>query len=369
MRMTLAALVRLSVLVMIGLCVVAVGLGRMSGPPLTLHTLSPSHHVLAPKHLFNFQGYDPHFFDTESGRLQRLELSKGEQLDMATCSPWEDEQGERQVAGRWSNRTGRDQDLVPHQFGLGRFTFPGGQPINRVATRIIPHSPVCWFPDTSARVLFVGGDRQIYRFCFEGAGGTDGGCDLEPQALAWEVEPPDNGEVMFGDLAWPTEPALGGRMLVSLFLIESRDLQVPRRRSELWWLQPDPDGSRIIAAGRFTNPEPTENDQRMPTVARSAEGAPVLAYLTQEPGANDWQLRVAPLRFDPKTGIPQVHASEAKVLAEDCAMVPLTVSRDSRTITCIQQKYEGGPPIIGRLNVPLVAHETPRNDVLTDSRP
>jgi hypothetical protein len=368
MKVTLAALVRMSVLAALGLCVVAVGLGRMSEPPPMLHTLSPSSHVLAPKHLFSFEGYDPHYLDTESGRLQRMNLAKGEQLDMATCSPWRDERGQRQVAGRWSSRSGQENDLVPHQFGLGRFTFPGGQPIDRVPTRIIPHSPLCWFPDASARVLFVGGDRQLYRFRFEGAGGVDSGADREPQALVWEVEPPDRDRVMFADLAWPLEPELGGRLLVSQYFLDDQDPETPRRRSELCWLQPDPDGSRIVAAGRFMDRKPSQIDQRLPVVARSAEGTPVLAFLAQETGSSTWQLRAAPLRFNPRTSAPQILAAEIRVLAEDCAMVPLTVSKDGRAITCIQQPQEG-VAIVRRVEFPAIAEDAPAQIGLTLARP
>src|SRR5947209_8169861 len=158
MQFSLTSLVRLVVFVGLALCAVAVGLGRLVPPPPRWRSLQPTRTFHLPSPVPGWVDDRPAFLDLETGRTRRLALPEGDWLDLARCAPWADERGESQVVGRWGSRSGSGTDRLSNGIGLGRFSCPEGRALDRVPVAAVPTGPPCWFPGTSARVLFAAGD-------------------------------------------------------------------------------------------------------------------------------------------------------------------------------------------------------------------
>jgi hypothetical protein len=312
------------------------------------------------------------FLDPETGRVVRPGLPEGEMFDQVSCSPWVDDRGRWQAVGRWSSGSGEAEDRALHEVGLARFTFPGGEALDRIPTEIVPAGPPCWFPGTEARVLFAAGDGQLYRVDFEGDGdGPRRSRRREPQPLDWDVEPPGGGPVFMAGPAWPTDGRLGGRVLVSLMTTERVDGRARYSGSRLWWLQLDADGSAIKAAGRLTVPDPSqpdapEDDERGPTPVAMADGSLALAYLCRPAGRLSWQLRLAPIEVDPQTGAPSVRADLGRTLADDCLPIAPVAEADGRHLVCIR-RAGAMEPCIHRLALDGPRESTRHDDALADA--
>ena len=105
-----------------------------------------------------------------------------------------------------------------------------------------------------------------------------------PRAVRWQVEAPGAGEVWLLDPCWPSAPALGGRLIVSLNCIEDASLR--RWRSHPWWLQLSPDGDVIVGAERAIIPDAPGRSQVspqefFPSVGMMSDGTLLLAYLAE----------------------------------------------------------------------------------------
>ena len=79
----------------------------------------------------------------------------------------------------------------------------------------------------------------------------------------------------------------------------------------------------------------TAVSRRFPNLV-SVRGEPALAYLVQRPGESGYQLRVAPIRFDPDSGSLQAHDVDSRLLAEDCPPTSPVASPDGRWITVVR---------------------------------
>ncbi len=250
---------------------VAIGIGRMCGRSPDARCLERVKFVNFPLTARPFSEPDLRFVDVDSGMESLLGVPEGDALDLAAASPWHDDRGNGQVVGRWSSRSGKEDDLVLHEFGLARFTFPEGKPLNRIPTEITPTGRLCWLPGTAARILFAAGDGALYRFSFEKSSEGDAspdGCDTRPHPLVWKVPPPGDGEGHYQiiDPYIPDDRGLGGRMLVSMsFQVRDRD-DFRCTSPQIWWVQLDDEGKSIEAAGPLTGAA-----NREPTAAREAQ--------------------------------------------------------------------------------------------------
>jgi hypothetical protein len=355
MRISLTNLIRMMAFAGLALCVVAVGLGHMAGDAPDLR--SPRHVERVWVHPFLLGRPDPgpEFLDVGTGRFWRPGLPAGDRLEYGSLAPWRGPRGETQVVGRWASRSGSDARQVVNQFGLGRFSLPDGRALDRVPLSILPVGPPCWFPGTSARVLFAAGDGRIYRFAFEGPEGRD----PHPQPLSWAEGVFPEGRIILGDPSWPAEPRLGGRALAVVSRVEDEGGASRFDGPRIWWLRLDPDGARIEAAGPLTGPATSDPEsaqvlERHPMVGPAPGGGLVLAYLARRLDRGEWQVRVAPLEADARTGALRADIAAVRVLAEDCLPVPPTFSADGRWIGCVRQPA-GSAPTPLRLPVPRLA--------------
>src|SRR5206468_569384 len=128
----------------------------------------------------------------ETGEIRRFRSPTGDRFDYASCSPWQDEEGQYQVVGRWSELSADGPSADVDEFGLARYTLPSGRVLDRVPLDVVPASPPCWFPGFTARVLYAASDGLLYRLSFEGdTPRRAGDPPPKPEPVEWRVNIPD----------------------------------------------------------------------------------------------------------------------------------------------------------------------------------
>jgi hypothetical protein len=299
----------------------------------------------------------PFTLDLATGQLGRLSVPEGERFDKAGAAPWRDPDGRTQLVGRWLRWEGLGTDR-PRLLaaGLARFSFPDGEPLDRIETDALPVAPPCWSPAHEMRVLLVGRDGRLYALHFgDRAEGTspESQADRWLQPVPWEAEAGGAGEVSFqGGVAWPTDRRLGGRLLVGAvsWVRPDRQEMMPSR---LWWLRLDAAGVAIEAAGRLTpagveGPDAATTIECHPAVGAGPGGELLVAYLVWRPGGSEWRLRIATVALDART--PALRAGAPLGLREDfpCLPVAPVFSPDGRWIHCVEQAG-AEPPQVRRL--------------------
>lgn len=337
MRLTLNSLLRLIAFTSLVACAAAVGLGRLA-------PREPAQRRLVPASYLDLEGARPRpepapgrLLDVGSGREVAMPLPAGERLELRAVSPWRDERGSRQVVGRWTAVDGTATESTLRDAGLARFRFPGGEPLDRLSTAVLPSGAPCWFPDTTARVLFAAGDGQLYRLAFDGTleAGED---DRRPVPIGWRDEPP--AAVVLADPCWPADAPLRRHVLVAL----ARPADAPDARhpapSRLHWLALSPDATRIEASGPLGPAAGRAGDEeRYPAVGRLADGSFAIAYLVRSPGARSWRGRLARLRLD--DGRPALDPASARDVADHCAPIAPAFSPDGRLVAFARARRPG----------------------------
>jgi hypothetical protein len=283
-------------------------------------------------------GAGPRLLDVASGRLEALALPPGSALDKASLSPWED-RGRRQVVGVAWNRSGMDRSLVYSNVGMVRMTLPGYEILDKVdlTGSALPSGSPCWLPGTRARVLYAGGDGQIYRLDFESGDEVADPPEIRPRVVRWGTPIPADGQVDVIDLCRPDDPRLGGRFLASLYF--KRGGADGRNAWQVWWLELDPGATSILAAGPILRPEPGDEvgEYRLPNLVRRHAGATAtLAYLARVAEQPGYELRIVPVRFDSGSDVPHAAEAETRVLARGCVLATPTASPDGRWLTVLR---------------------------------
>lgn len=245
------------------------------------------------------------------------------------------------------NRTFKGPNTVSHDFGLVRVSFPDGRILNQVPTEIYPVGPPCWFPGTKARVLFTAGDGQLYRFSFESeaaATSSEGSAepvDTEPTALTWTCPKPGGGDVFIGDVSWPVDARMGGRLVVSLRVYERDELGTRRfSKTRLWWLKLNHLATRIIEAGPLidhdvSGPSARNVDERSPTAAPLPDGSLGLAYTRQAHSGLGWMVCLARLSTDADHRLVASLESKTQVVAARAYPAPLAFSSDGKWLNAL----------------------------------
>ncbi len=345
MSFSFSSLIRLLVLLALSTTLLAVGLSRLDPPRPERRTRRTVSHMNINEYFLDVTDRSPRWLDVETGKVVASSLEDGGVLESATCSPWVDEKGHRHVVGRWSSRTKDGPMSMSNDFGLARYTFPGGKMVDQVSTEIVPVGPPCWFPGTGARILFAAGDGMLYHYSFEPEPSltsvkSEVRPDAKPMPLTWRCDKPGEGAVYISDVSWPEDPRMGGCVVVSL-----RDQMISsegsRRfsRTQLWWLRLNFAGTEIVECGRLLIPGDQDQsdgfDERSPAVGSLSDGRLVLAYLQQSGARTTWELRVTPIDFEGERRVPVAHASENFLLAERCQPAQPSFSADGRWINAI----------------------------------
>jgi hypothetical protein len=310
----------------------AITLGRLNPPTSEYRVLRPDRTVWISGQLIGV-GCRSCFFDHESGLTVPMTLREEGELEVASRSPWQAEDGTWQVVGIWKKML-RGATSGSREMSLMRLSQPDGRILSRIDPEVYPSGSPCWFPGTSARVLFTGTDGRLFDWAFEGPFDRETGGGQHPRPLVWLMRLPGVESVHLGDLCVLRDPDLGRRVLVALRFARQTD-GGKLEPSRLWWLEIDSGASAIVRAGRL-RPEGREHpdlSERLPRVSRTVDGRLILAYLLEEPGRATWQLRVAPIAIDEKTGDPTVEMAAERTLAEACLPTAPVFSADARCVT------------------------------------
>ena len=346
MSFSFSSLIRLLVLMAVGTTMLAVGLSRLDPPKPALRSRRPASHMNINEYFLDVADRSPRWLDVETGQVAAYSLEDGDVLEAATCSPWVDEKGGRQVIGRWSSRTKDGPMSMSSDFGLARYTFPGGKMVDQVSTEIVPVGPPCWFPGIGARILFAAGDGLLYHYAFEPEPWiklADPGArrDAKPRPLNWACDKPGDGNVFISDVTWPEDPRMGGCVVVAL---REQSLMPEGGRSysrtQLWWLKLNFAGTEVVECGRLLPPAEdgladNQYDERSPTVGTLPDGKLVVSYLLQRGGSPAWELRVAPITLEADRHLPVAHQSESQVLSVRCQPAYPSFTSDGRWINAI----------------------------------
>ena len=357
MTFSFGSMIRLLTMLAVGSTMLAIGVSR-------LNPLQPDRRAARPVLIYNIpesssegEARRQRWFNVDSGVVFTTKTDADDVLETASCSPWVDAAGRRQVVGRWSNRTGDGPEAVCHSFGLGRRSFPDGLTIDQVATDVVPTGPPCWLPGTQARVVFAAGDGRLYRFDFESggpaeAGSPRGSADAEPRALTWACPRPGGGEVFICQVARPEDPRMSGRLLATLRLREpGHPVHGQMTRMQLWWLELDHAASRIVAVGPLVEhnsqgPAAADCAERSPALAALPDGSLGLAYAQQVEGEATWSARLIRLELDADhRPIPAID-SAARTVAPHCHPRPPVFSTDGRWLNVLVGDEEFATSII-----------------------
>jgi hypothetical protein len=349
MSFSFSSLVRLIVIMGLGAIILAVGLSKLDPPRPNLRKRVATKYYNINDYLIKQRDRSPRWIDADTGQVVSSPLDDGDVLEAASCAPWVDEKGQHQVAGRWSSRTDMGPMSISTDFGLARYSFPSGRLLDHVSTEIIPVGPPCWFPGNRARILFVGGDGDLYQYAFEPDDyaknlDPDAHRDEKPMPLKWRCPKPGLGKVFLSDVSWPEDPRLIGYVLVALR--EQSPGTEPLRSfsgTTLWWLKLDLAGTEIVEAGRLLLSDcpdrfDSEVDHRSPTVGTLPGGKPAVAYLV-ESGKNKpgWELRIAPIEFEGDHRVPIAHKSKSVRLSTECLPSHPSFSADGLWLNAIAE--------------------------------
>jgi hypothetical protein len=342
MTFSFTSLIRLTVILALASVSAAIGVSRLDPPAPSWRLAQGVTHAGICGLYWGTGQHDARWLDLDAGSLRPLPIPDGESLDTASLSPWRDETGASQVVGRWSRKEPGTTVVegLTNQFGLARYRYPSGERIDYVTTDVIPSGPVCWFPGTSAQVLFTGGDGGLYRFAFEPR--TEGGePDTEPLRLGF-VEGSRIAEQLDGaffcDLSWPSDPRLNGLALVSLrtrSTVDSDPLQRYRySRGQIWWVRFNAEGTKVVAGGRLFDQKDSdaERDERSPVLGIGPDGHPLVTFKVKTQGGHGWDLRLARLDRERLSGEPLLSFAESRVAARNHAPCPSPISNDGRRV-------------------------------------
>jgi hypothetical protein len=313
--------------------------GRWGQPSLVREAHRPARHASPDAYLAcdSLVSASTRFFDSATGRELRASYPAGGWLMYGSPSPWRDERGGWQVVGTWKDTNDGPDSRGP---SLLRLAMPGGAILDRIALESNLSGSPCWSPGTAARVLFTTWDGQLYQHDFDGARIADdsgSGDSRGPRPLPWRGgRPPAPGHTWMGDPSWPKDPRLGGRIFVSLSRLAWNAGQLEALAPRIWWLRLDPVEVAITAAGPLIRAEPDDLDggdddvaERHPVLGTTAEGGLVLAYLGRPLAGRGWQLRIAPVEIDPRTGDPTVRRGAVRVVDGDCTRAAPVISADA----------------------------------------
>ena len=351
----------------VGVCAVAIVLGRGASPG-PARVPGPACYALIPGYR-----YDPArlgggtaapdvrqslMLNTATGGVRPWRTQESDAVYDGSCSPWVDENGRSEIIAIWRDRVDATR---PARSGLVRVSCPDGLILDRVDLdcadldnghrNASPLGPICWLPGTAARVIFASVNGELYRFDFEeSAAAMDH--HARPSPLLWRINPPFRSRFYLREPFMPTDRRMACELIVSVHVCDPEDGTSLDRTTQFWRLTLDPQATAIVAAARLfepAGPEAPGLQPRFPVVAGLSDGSLVLAYM-----AGNWtrgyQLRVAAVQFDARTGAPRAWENHERILADGCIGIPPVFSADGRSVYCCLKTDEALPRFL-RLDV------------------
>jgi hypothetical protein len=259
-------------------------------------------------------------------------------IERASMAPWVDDRGSSLVAARWLARESETTDSS----GIVCYRAPDGKLIERIPINVQVAGPPCWFRDRSSRVLFPGGDGNLYRVAISD---DETMAPEQPRMVpvVWKAPAPGRN-VMIKDVTWPDDPRWGGRLLVSLAFSRLENGKPRYQGTQIWWIALNADATAIVAAERITlahdlaasDPYDGPYEERYPTIANFPGGGLALAYLTTVTGCKRWQLRVAALSTDARTAVPHTTTGSDRALTDGAALSAPIFSPDGHELYALK---------------------------------
>ncbi len=341
---TLSSLFRTLIVSVLMLTLVAIGLG-LSQQASDVRRPGRSDLVCVNGFYWKEASWSPRLLDPQNHSLRKLTLPADDRLDMATLSPWVNQENESQLVGRWIRRSGQDQDTISQEFGLARYSYPSGRVLDQIPTSIVPISPPCWYPGTESRVLFLAGDAQLYQFCFEDfSTKTLGMNSRQPSPIRWEIDPPGEGNVIIHDVCWPNVADWDSRLLVSLSVKQRQGDHMIYSPSQIWWLRLSLDGASIVDAGPVAGLDSREQtiDLKRPALGQTSDGQLSLAFLGREEPTRNYAIYLVPLEQDSDSGEPKALVHRARMIAETSAILAPVFSEDGKSLSYLIKDGRNG---------------------------
>ena len=341
MSFSFSSLVRLIALLVVGSTVFAVGVSRIEREAPIVRTPKSPRLIGVNDFYMRDDHRDTRWFDLDTGHMEPMSVEPGDLIEAASQSPWSDARGQSQIVGRWSVRSKIGPLSTSNDFGLARYTFPGGKLIDHVSTDIMPIGPPAWYPGTRARVLYASGDGRLHQLAFEGNDPKSGSAakpahEVRPRLIGWNCPRPGLGEPYISDIHWGEDPRLGGAIVVSLRRRElDPDGIVGYSRSELWWLKLDKAGGSIDDAGSLTPDYHPSTDERCPTLAALPDGRLAISFLRQQRGEKAWKVVVGLIRMNPGRGVPEIVADSLGTLEPRVHPAASGFSSDGRYVAVV----------------------------------
>jgi len=269
---------------------------------------------------------DPSFriLDPETGEVRALKREAGDMVDLASSSPWEDEEGRLELVGRWIGR-GPD-DALSYGRGIARIRYPDGEVLERIPLDVMPMSRPLFDPEDAKCILFSAGDGKLYRYRLRSFQSEANNSDSESESLIelkWKAKSIKTPFVIH-DPVWPRTPELQGRMICVLGDVLNQEDGNRLIRTRLGWIELNSDRTEIVDAGLIQCGGPLSQDfssttPSLPEVCAPMDGVPPqLAYLTNTEPEAGWSLWVAPLKITGTKAAPLMDASEAVRITDRC---------------------------------------------------
>jgi hypothetical protein len=353
--MNLMTLIRLVALLAIAWVLVALGAGILgvgadsAGPPTYFSWSSSPQDAVAVIDPDDLSREEYRLVDRTTGRIEPLLVPPDEKWGLLSVSPWRDQEGELEAAGRWVSRV--DGSEKPAFCGVGLFRLSDGAVLDRISLDVLPTGRPCWVPNRPRELLFPAGDGRLHR-CHLGGGRGDGTVNGFQESrghnrrsarairpVTWHCQRPGAGEAYLADPEWSSDPRLHRYVIVALRRQRLERGKKEYEPSKIWWLQMSAQADGILAAGRLTVPGSSlaaddSPSERFPSVSAGSEGGLTLVYLARLPQSSSWQLCRTALEFDPKTGAPKLalEPAAAEVLGAGLAPSPVIPLTDGRSV-------------------------------------
>jgi hypothetical protein len=353
--MNLMTLIRLVALLAVAWVLLAMGAGmlgvgaRSTGSPAFFFLKSLSHDAVAIPHPEDRSKEEYRLVDRTTGRIEPLSVPPDQKWGLLSVSPWRDQEGNLEAAGRWVNRL--DGSEQPAFCGVGLFRISDGTVLDLVKLDILPTGRPCFIPGRPREFLFPAGDGRLHR-CRLG-GDRPQKTQLDPrengrrlvrsarslQPIEWRCTPPGPGETVLADPVWPTDGALSRFVIVSLRRQTIEGARKAYEQSKIWWLEMSEEADAIVAAGRLTLAGSSRKPDDLlvegyPSVSAGSGGQLTLNYLARRTDTVSWQLCRAILEIDQKTGKPVLapNSPAAEILGEGLAPSPVVPLEDGRSV-------------------------------------